>query len=148
MPTFIEEHWLIVLITTAVLLTVQVLFAVRMITANKASDIVPHLALQMSAFIVWAGTGTVTGLLILYEKLIHGDNNVMPDNIWDDTAIHFDSPKNNNTSPPASSSSQPERALLIWGAASGAMLLFSGLVLYFFHVVQAALAEISGTRGR
>ena len=36
----------------------------------------------------------------------------------------------------------------IWGIASGTMLLVSGLVLYFFLVVQSALAEISGRHGR
>ena len=44
--SFFEGHWLIAVVTTPALLTTQVLFSVRMITANKASDMVPHLALQ------------------------------------------------------------------------------------------------------
>ena len=142
--TFFEEHWLIVSVTTAIFLTIQVLFAVRMITAKKASDMVPHLALQMIAFIVWASTGTTTGILILYEILFHGNNNNSTlNNTLDNSAIHF---PDGNTSTPASS--QPKTAFLMWGIASGTMLLISGLVLYFFLVVQTALAEISGRRDR
>ena len=71
----------------------------------------------MTAFIVWACTGTTTGMLLIYELVFHGDN--------------------------ITADIKP-----IWGIASGTMLLVSGLVLYFFLVVQSALAEISGRHGR
>ena len=142
---------MIVSVTTAIFLTIQVLFAVRMITAKKASDMVPHLALQMIAFIVWASTGTTTGILILYEILFHrNNNNSTLNNTLDNSAIHFPDGQGgypSNTSPPASSP-QPKTAFLMWGIASGTMLFISGLVLYFFLVVQTALAEISGRRDR
>ena len=56
---FFKNHWLIFVVITSVLSTIQVMFLFRMIFAKKASDVVPHLVSQLIAFIVWASTGTV-----------------------------------------------------------------------------------------
>ena len=74
-PIFFKDGgWRIVEITTTVVVTMQVLLAVRMISAKKASDMVPHLALQMIAFLIWAGTAITTGILILYIFFVSGEN--------------------------------------------------------------------------
>ena len=106
---FFKNHCLSVVVTTSIL-TIQTLLAVRMASAKKASDVVPHLISQLIAFIVWASTGSTTGLMILYGIVFKGENYIRPNNTLDESAFHF-----------------PDEET--WGVASGTMLFVALLSL-------------------
>ena len=46
-------------VITSILITIQVPFMFRMLFAKRASEVVPHLVLQLIAFIMWTSAGTV-----------------------------------------------------------------------------------------
>ena len=69
---FIKNNYQYVAVATSLLITIQTVLAVRMTSARKASDMVPHLALQIIALVVWASTGITSGLMILYEIVFKG----------------------------------------------------------------------------